>query len=55
MAKRFGKHRMKAGILSDAEVHLLGNGSLFPLGNGYHRMTEESFEMVIYIRAAWLL
>jgi hypothetical protein len=26
--QRLGKHRLKAGIATQAEVHLLGNGSL---------------------------
>jgi hypothetical protein len=26
--QRFGKHRLKAGITTEAEFHLLGNGKL---------------------------
>jgi hypothetical protein len=32
--QRFGKHRLKAGIATEAEVHLLGNGSLVSAATG---------------------
>jgi hypothetical protein len=52
--QRFGKHRLKGWITTEAEVHLLGSGSLDSAATD-NRITEEQFEMVTYIRAAWKL
>jgi hypothetical protein len=53
--QRFGKHRLKAGIATKAEVHLIGNISLVSAATDNTRVSIEPFEMVIYIQAAWKL